>query len=384
MLVLIQHGKSCPKIVKVTDGRRVFHIVVEEDRPLASTPWIENHLDLKEVTEKSKSVLKNQRQSECQVAVKGVSDHPVFGNNFKSKNKVGEKGMWHHLDRNKVADGFSGEGVKHSLFQHKIWINKKEKGKLVVSRSPKSKPLYALVSNAKHIIGKHKAVNEADGVMEEVSSSSSDSEEGTLGAPKAALLRKGLGLISLSGGSSSEDGPQGDVNVEIGPESNELELIIDLRGGPKLIGGIDKRKDSLGQNGRPDNREVLLILSMMNLAGLIRGRTLWDREAHHDKIPNQADGRDIKNRGRGSGSHGMRTRSAILRESHETNLHDKLVEETREGFHKVQSVTETELYDVNGNGVFWNLEEEVSRFIETSVAIGKTTDGKAKELLPET
>ncbi|KAI9160645.1 hypothetical protein LWI28_010233 [Acer negundo] len=52
MLVLIQHGKPCPKRVKVYDGRRNFEITVEEERSPVTLGWIEDLLDLTKVTKK--------------------------------------------------------------------------------------------------------------------------------------------------------------------------------------------------------------------------------------------------------------------------------------------------------------------------------------------
>ncbi|KAK1547896.1 hypothetical protein Q3G72_025073 [Acer saccharum] len=381
---------------------------------------------LREVTGKHEETVE---YIEFQVAVKGAADLSFLGNNFKTIDKVGEKGLWQHLDREKVgewqaggsgtkrgrkdAEGISGEEVKQGHIQHNIWINKKEKGKLVVSISPRPKLRYASNPNAKLILESNRVVKAADGEVEAVSSSSSDSERGLFGNsvksrgecstlkhllvedPLAERGVRGLscgrsqegngigldssfrGPISFSDGNSSDEGPQGDNYKDLGLEPNGIEFHIDLRGGPRLTCGLAQEGDITDQAG---GKEILRSKDVVQDNRINRGES-----SQESLVPTK--GRKGGKHRYSIKSHGMRTRNAKLKElkALEATRQEKSTVELKEGVLETGAVvaktmdgktaqilpkTEIKLVDVEGNRVMWTMEEEIMRVIETGAALG--------------
>ncbi|KAK2633842.1 hypothetical protein Ddye_028634 [Dipteronia dyeriana] len=75
---------------------------------------------------------------------------------------------------------------------------------------------------------------------------------------------------------------------------------------------------------------------------------------------------------------GVCTRTTKLRnvEVQENKKHDETVEDTRVASSQKITESETELVDIDGNRVVWNVKEEITRVLATGAALGFDFGGK--------
>ncbi|KAK0602057.1 hypothetical protein LWI29_029941 [Acer saccharum] len=190
------------------------------------------------------------------------------------------------------------------------------------------------------------------------------------------------------------------------PESNlkGIGLQVELRGGLELNFKFANRRVKVGLEDRSKGREVRLIQSMMK-KGLLKSSLIPDGlvisaqvSEHTEAVrsedmvriesimdsPASSKGRRGSKQCYSTKIHRMRTRNAKLREleAQELRGHVKPIEEIRDILShsltetEIETETKTEVVDVDGKIVVWNLEEEILRVVETGAALAKKVNGK--------
>ncbi|KAK1578085.1 hypothetical protein Q3G72_027399 [Acer saccharum] len=211
MLVLIKHGASSPKHIRVRGVKETSMVAVEEGSLPVTLKWIEEFLELLDYDGQQ-----SDRELGQLVQLQGLGQQSYRESGSPLEDLVGEKV---HVDQDSRRD---------------------RKGKRVSVKAPKRKPSWCPLSNsnAKLILEKKKGVSESDS---QLSLSSFDSGRGTFvnsiqdigecSIPKTGLLGHPGSLdFSLMDQNNGVDNGLGLLNLEIAQDRGLCEegLLIDF------------------------------------------------------------------------------------------------------------------------------------------------------------
>ncbi|KAK1584344.1 hypothetical protein Q3G72_032183 [Acer saccharum] len=333
ILVLIKNGTSCPKQIRVRDGRRSFLITVDEDRSLVTVQWIKDFLELKE--------------------------------------DEGEKGTWQQSIQGSRKDGDHSRRVDLGRNTNLS----KGKGKMAVTKSPKVRPSLGMYSNLnpKLILDKKRGIRS---IVEQPTSSSSDSGNGSFG--KLGLLR-------------GESSHHNKILVSVPDPTRGVDLVfldfsvadsdngLDQSGIVPILGAQSKSHQQFEKSGphsEVEEKEAKNIQLMMK-NGLLKTSLVrhWSGQYRlwsvKEKKCEVSSGARVNSQQlvvvEGSASDDLVPRQVSQEPTPDVPLFNS--------FNDGKKDFGTRVVDVEGNEVGWHLDGEISRVIETGAALGLNVGG---------